>query len=309
MAWHSHRRRIPPKHPSQQPSLILLDQFSSGDIHRWKDLKDKFLKFHWDYYSNLVYQRSKVADKINSALFEAAESKFLFKNWQRTLKHKYSTEPLSVEGSLVDPGGRFNIGDINPSQFPCFPALYVAADKDTSLQELLSQKIDPGRENRALDFALANPASITHISLSGSLDSIIDLKKPEKLHSFVDLIKDFSIPEHLKQTAKMIGLSSLELIQTVPKLEDALLSPHWREWPIQFDVPVTSQIFGQLVVEAGIEGILYTSKFSGHDCLAIFPQNFDEDSGSFVQLDDAAPKETQIHRWDAKTWNEYQKSK
>ena len=270
---------------------------------------EEFLKFHWDYYSNLVYQRSKVADKINSALFEAVERKFPFKNWQRTIKHKYSTEPLSVEGSLVDPGGRFNIGDINPSQFLCFPALYVAADRDTSLQELLSQKIDPGQENRALDFALANPASITHISLSGSLDSIIDLKKPERLHSFVDLIKDFSIPDHLKETAKRIGLESLELIHTVPKLVDALLFPNWREWPMQFDVPATSQIFGQLVVEAGIEGILYTSIFSGKDCLAVFPQNFDEPSGSFVQLDDEAPKETKIRRWDAKAWNEYQKSR
>lgn len=78
---------------------------------------------------------------------------------------------------------------------------------------------------------------------------------------------------------------------------------------MQFDVPVTPQIFGQIAVEAGIEGILYPSKFlDGGDCLAIFPQNFDETSGSFVQLDDEAPKEARIRRWDAKTWKENKSS-
>ena len=72
-----------------------------------------------------------------------------------------------------------------------------------------------------------------------------------------------------------------------------------------FDVPTTSQIFGQLVVEAGIEGILYSSKFTNKNCLAVFPQNFDETSGSFIQLDDETPAGVTIPRLDARVWKEF----
>jgi len=151
-------------------------------------------------------------------------------------------------GSLTDPGGRFNIGDINPAQFPLFPALYIASDKETALQEALCQRIDPKNSNNALNYALANPASITNVSVSGRLDTIIDLNQPDKLQHFVDLIKNFTYPDHLKQIAKMLRLKDTpDVIRTLPKLMEALLAPNWREWPMQFDVPFASQIFGQLV--------------------------------------------------------------
>ncbi len=301
-----HVHRIPFKRPAKktQSAFILLDQFSVADIHKWIAIKDHVSKFHWDYYSNLAYQRSKVIDEVRKSLLEAVERDFKFAKWQRAVKYKYALEPFSVAGSLIDPGARFNIGDINPAQFSPFPALYIASDKDTALQELLSQKIDPGQESRALDFALSNPSSIANVSLSGSLDSIINLKHPDKLQLFVDLIKTFSIPAHLNEMAKKVNLPEPELITTVSKLVDALLAPDWRVWPMQFDVPVASQIFGQLVADAGIEGILYTSKFTGKDCLAIFPQNFEEVSGSFIKLDDEAPAEIKTRQLDAKSWKE-----
>lgn len=292
--------------PQSRSEFILLDQFSVEDIQKWKSFKDQFLKFHWDYYNDLAYQRSKISDKIKKSILEAAEKTFKFEKWQRAIKYKYTLKPLSVAGSLIDPGGRFNIGNINPSLFPPFPSLYLAVDKDTSFQELLCQKIDSGQEDRALDFALASPDSISIVSLSGSLDSIINLKNPEKLRPFVDLIKGFSIPDYLKKTAKKIGEREPEVIRTIPKLIDSFSDSNWRLWPMQFDVPVASQIFGQLVADAGIEAILYTSKFTGKDCLAIFPQNFDE--SSFIELDDAAPAETKIRRLDSKSWNVFLKS-
>jgi hypothetical protein len=63
---------------------------------------------------------------------------------------------------------------------------------------------------------------------------------------------------------------------------------HSRRWPIMFDVPSTSQVFGSLVMNAGIEGILYNSTITQKACLAIFPQNF-LNSSTFIELDDAAP--------------------
>jgi len=305
-------RYIQPKHrpPQVHSTFFLLDRFSVGDINKWIAFKDRFLKYHWDYYNDLAYQRSKIADKIKESLLGAAQKALTFKKWQRAVKYKYANEPFSVAGSLIDPGGRFNVGDINPSQFPPFPALYLASDKETAIQELLSQKIDPKQNIQKLDpldFALTSHDSIAIVSLSGSIGSIINLKEPKGLQPFVDLIKDFPVSDSLKKTSKAIGEQEPELIRTVSKLLDILLDPNWRLWPMQFDVPVTSQIFGQLVSEAGIEGVLYTSKFTGNDCLAIFPHNFEE--GSFIQLDDEAPKETKICHLDTKTWNEIKKLK
>ena len=305
-----HIRYIQPKTSPPQARLpfVPLDQFSVEDIHKRIVFKEQFLKYHWDYYNDLAYQRFEITDKIKKSLLGAAQKAFTFEKWQRAVKYKYANEPFSVSGSLTDPGGRFNIGDINPSQFPPFPALYLASDKDTALQELLSQKIDPNQgipKISPLDFALTNNDSIAIVSLSGCIDSIINLKEPKALQSFVDLIKDFSVSDSLRKISKSIGEQEPELIRTVSKLMDSLLDPNWRSWPMQFDVPVASQIFGQLVSESGIEGILYTSKFTCNDCLAIFPQNFEE--SSFIQLDDEAPKETKICRLDSKTWNDIQR--
>lgn len=310
MAKRRHFRFIPPKHPikkSPASAFILLDQFSVEDIKKWAAFKDQILKFHWDYYNDLAYQRSRLSNEIKKSLLEATQKTFKFSNWQRAVKYKYTLTPLSTVGSIMDPGGRFNIGDFNPAQFPPFHALYLSADKNTALQELLSQKIPPDQKNPKLDpldFALMNQTSLTIVSVRGTLNSIINLKEPENLQSFVELIKGFDIPDALKETAHKIRLPEPDLIRTVPKLIDCLLTPNWREWPMQFDVPFSSQIFGQMVIEAGIEGILYPSKFSGKDCLTIFPQNFDSLSGSFIELEGELPSGVKMARIDAKTWNQ-----
>lgn len=301
-----HRRRIQffrQKSITSQahPTLILLDQFSVNDIHKWTAHKDKFLKYHWDYYNDLAYQRSKVIDKIKKSLLGAAQKNFPFDNWQRAVKYRYTNDPLSVEGSLFDPGGRFNIGDINPSQFPPFPALYMARDKDTAIQELLNQGVEKNARLDPLELALTNPDSISIVSVSGLLSSIINLKEPSNLEPFINLIKDFIVPEYLKKAAKDIKEKEPELIRSVPKLIESLMDPNWRVWPMQFDVPVASQIFGQMVSNTGIEGILYTSKFTSKDCLAIFPQNFDENA--FIELDGQIPQATKISRLDREIWH------
>jgi hypothetical protein len=259
-------------------SLLTLSQKNRGQA-----IKEDILKFYWDFHSELAYQRSKIIESINSSLIKASIKDFKFNKWQRAVKYKYSLDPLSTVGSLVDPGGRFNIGDIKP-QFTQFPALYIASDKMTALQELLSQNVKEGtdQEKQAFDFALTSTASVTNLSVSGVLNAVIDLNKGNELQNFVDLIKNFKIPDHLKESAKKINLPSVDLVTSVSILVTALLDPNWRANPMQFDVPATSQIFGQLAMEAGIEGIVYPSKFSGKDCLVIFPQNFEKNPKSFI---------------------------
>jgi len=296
----SRPRRHRQKPSGQGSAWFLLDQFSVQDIERWTQFRDEILRFHWDYYTSLAYQRSQIADDLRKALLEATEGPFQFSKWQRITKYKYALDPLSVRGSLTDPGGRFNIGDINPAQFPPFPALYVAVDKDTAPQEVLSQNVAPGKESDALDFALVRPDSIAVVSLSGSLDSVVNLKHPAKLEAFVNLIKDFSIPDHLTDMAKARRLDPPKLVRDTAQLLNVLLQPNWQGWPMQFDVPAPCQIFGQLVAQAGVGGILYPSKFNSKDCLAVFPQNF-EDTDAFVQLDDVSPPTVRVRRLDAKS--------
>ncbi|UPT74155.1 MAG: hypothetical protein M0D55_20465 [Elusimicrobiota bacterium] len=76
-----------------------------------------------------------------------------------------------------------------------------------------------------------------------------------------------------------------------------MLDPNWRQWPSLFGVPNSSQIFGQLAVEAGIEGVIYPSKFNERPNVAIYPKNIGGDS--FVELADAVAPETKVRRIDA----------
>ena len=82
-----------------------------------------------------------------------------------------------------------------------------------------------------------------------------------------------------------------------------MLTDDWRMAPQLFDVPSNSQIFGHLVMRAGIEGIVYPSKLTGKDCVALFPRNF-RDTTSFAEMDDPAPEGVELMRLDESTWRE-----
>jgi hypothetical protein len=80
-----------------------------------------------------------------------------------------------------------------------------------------------------------------------------------------------------------------------------LLTKDWRVSPVHGDVPANSQIFGALIYQAGIEGILYPSTLTGKECLAIFPNNFAVTS-SYIQLDDEPPHAKVERRIDSNNW-------
>lgn len=285
-------------HTRKTPTLLLLDTFSARDLDRWETQKEKILRYYWDLYSALAYERRKIDDQIKIALLEAACGPYEFNKWQRQVRYKYSLSPLSPKGSLIEPGGRFNIPTMNPDQIPSFPALYIAEDKETTLQEAGQQNND-SRNLSALDLALIKKDSISIVSVSGKLESIIDLQHPAKLKQFLNLIKGFSIPKNIIQSARKIGLESPSTVQNLNALIDSLLEPNWRAMCMQLDVPANCQIFGQLVANAGIGGILYPSKFTKKNCLAIYPQNFEGDS--FVAIEGDSPVGA-VSRLDTNIW-------
>jgi len=67
---------------------------------------------------------------------------------------------------------------------------------------------------------------------------------------------------------------------------------------MHYDLPSPSQVFGQIVMDAGIEGILYTSILTDKSCIVVYPQNF-ANSSSFVEIDDPVPADTVQKRIDA----------
>lgn len=76
---------------------------------------------------------------------------------------------------------------------------------------------------------------------------------------------------------------------------------------MQRDIPSNSQIFGQIVRSAKIEGILYPSKMSNGKqklCIAIFPENFD-DSNSFVEIEDDVPESVTNKRLDQYSYRNF----
>lgn len=294
--WKPRRRKpIPPN-----PTVYHLDTFSLEDVQRWKQGQDEFKRVYWDWYSQLAFQRSKILPEIKTALAEAAIGPFDFNDYQRAVKYRWSLDPLSVRGSLLDEaGGRFNIGDIDRTKFTPFASLYLGEDKMTALQEMF--QVDPQGEGEftAEELALTNPGSETCVATFGSLETIIDLSQPNRLKDFVDLIKGFTVSEELVRAGRKLGIN-VNVVLEVTQLLLTLTTPNWRSFPEHVDVPANCQIFGQLVSEAGIEGIKYPSKYAGKSCLAVFPQNF-RGKDSFVELKDQPPPGVTRTRLDSNT--------
>jgi hypothetical protein len=255
-------------------------------LKRRADIAKRFREYHTRLCMELAQQRRAIKDQLHSALGRNCLSPYTFGRWQRAIRWEYASHPLCTVGSLIS-GGRFNIGrDIEPLMFPPFPAFYVAKDKETALQEAFGQ--DSTKGMTALDLALARPESVLVFSVSGSLDQVLDLRVPGCLKEFVDLIKDFKVSPGLEKEARSLPVRPASVIKTTKQLQDSLLTPNWRQSTTLCEIPANSQFFGQLAMSAGIEGILYPSKLTGKDCLAIFPNNFLGGSSHF-ELDDAPP--------------------
>lgn len=267
----------------------LLEQGTLSDLKNALSFTNDLLAYEWQKFYELEYQRNKIAAKLRSALLTNCKKNFLFKEWQRAVKWRYSLHPLSTFGSTKSFGQRFNCGEDINSSITAFHALYLAENKDTALQETLGQQHtahDSIMSPREL--ALTNPESESIVSVSGKLDFIIDLTVPRTLNMFVSLVKDFKYSKDLQTRAKQLRLPKPGIAKDNNSLLQTLLDPLWRSNPAQYDIPANSQIFGKLVCDAGIDGILYPSRQTSKLCLAIFPINF-EKGDSFIEFDHAPP--------------------
>lgn len=282
----------------KHPGIHLLESGTLKDLNEAKFHNKKLLNYHWNYYSELARQRNEIQDQIQEALIQTSIS-YEISNWQRAVKYKYGLHPLSTVGSLTNIGGRFNTGINVNTEVPSFSGLYIAQNKDTALQEHLGQI--PNSKLSAREMALTNPASETIVSISGKFDKVFDLTNEKAVEPFLCLIARFKLSKELKAMAYELGEANPETIKTVKRLVDSFLHPDWRIYPSRYDVPSNSQIFGHLVYSAGLEGILYPSKFTNDPCLIIYPKNFVA-TESYIQIDDEPPHKKVPIKIDGSNW-------
>lgn len=287
-----------------RPKFTLVDQFGLASIRAGKSQGTRIRRFQWRFYAELEEQRARCAEDLHKAILRAATDLFKFDAWQRAVRTRWSLKPLSAAGSLNPPGGRFNVGSL--ASFESLPALYVARDKPTALSEALGGAAGGTRGLNALEIALASPDSVSVQSVSGDLHTVVRLDEPDRLQSFVDIVKGFSISADLqrlgREIARDVGVPSPKfLVTTVKELVRGLEAPDWRALPVQVGIPSVPQVFGRLALRAGAEAIVYRSGRGGSLCLAVFPTAF-EGSPSHVSLDDEQPRKDVIMRLDRTTW-------
>lgn len=290
------------RNSSKTSVSYLLEQGTLTEMRRNKKIIEVLLKYYWDLHHDLAYQRKLIESDLISALNEDCIPDYEFKNWQRTVKYKYSDHPLSTLGSLLPPGGRFNIGEINTTSFTPFPGLYIAKDKGTALQETLCpESVEDKNALTSLELALTDKKSISIVSVSGILERVFDLRNDNSLKKFASLIKNFKISPSVIKLADKCNMKRPNTIKTKKELFNSMMQDDWRLFPMQYDIPANSQIFGQIVHTAKIDGVLYCSCVTGKDCLVIYPRNF-EYSSSYIQLDHEPPSEKTPKRLDRTCW-------
>jgi len=278
---------------SQSKFFHLLESTNEDAIKNAKDIANKQAKYAWALYSELALQREQVFDDLKQSLLSNCTENYIFNNWQRAVKFRYSLHPLCTLGSLSYIGGRFNIGEsININTTP-FTALYIAENKDTALQEHLSQVENISTELTSQEIALNNPQSESILRINGVLELVIDLTNKSCLKDFANIIKSFYKSKYIDLLAKQAQLTPHKIIKSTDMLLKELLTKQWRRDAALYNIPTTSQLFGQIALMTGISGILYPSKFTEKNCLAIFTQNF-KNSDSWLKIADAIPDDSII---------------
>lgn len=280
-----------------------LDTFSLRNDRLSKQRYQAIANYFWEHYCYFAQKRSEIIEELKQALAVNCNT-YAFSHWQRIVGYKFSLDPLSAKGSILnDPGGRFNIGDIDQIKFSQFGALYIAEDRETAYREKFG--LYPDEKNLGLsadELSLTSSDSVSIVTLKGDINQVLDITKTASLKDFFNLLKNIKLPKSLLNKAKKLNLNPIpHQIKTPNELKSSLLLHDWRQYPMFIDIPANSQIFGQIAYLAGIEAILYPSKMSEKKCLAVFPKNFAQ-SPSYIEIDNEVPDEIKCRRLDAHTY-------
>lgn len=268
---------------TKKQSFYVLDELSAHDIKKWMKHYNEIADYCWDHFSYFAHKRSRIYEDLKNALRVNTQA-FKFNNWRRIIDNRFFNEPLSSQGSILHfPGGRFNIGDIDPIKFPRFGALYLAEDTATALREKLGLK--PKEFIDGLTAEEINVAgNISNFVVRGNLTYVLDIQNDDSLKDFFELISKIHLPTQFISRAAKLNISPMRDASNVHELIQTFLRSDWNIMPTQFDVPANPQILGQLAHSAGIEAILYPSVKTKQKCLAIYPENF-KNTDAYIELE------------------------
>lgn len=298
----SRKSKVVQLHGDNSKILCVLETTNSQEIRNFNKRIQLFLGYWNEFHSSLAFSRTGIMESLQDAIRSKTARDFQFTDWTRIVKYRWTMKPLSAEGSLLaDGGGRFNIGEIDGTRFPIFPALYLAENADIAFREVFGP--DPKCKGLdALDYSLTKPDSYTCVRVSGQLETVFDLTDPENLGPYVELIKTIKFPKYVETTANLLALDKPRTVKNIRELYKTFFAENWRIYPMQCDIPANSQIFGQIAEAAGVQGIIYPSTKGTGKCLAVYPRNF-RNSNSFVALMDPQPEQGEvISRLDTSSW-------
>jgi hypothetical protein len=251
----------------------------------------------------LEAQRVRHYEGLMEAIRSSVATKpFQIDGWSRAVTVKWTNNPLSAAGSLKHIGGRFNYGrQINDYEFTPFPALYIGSSHKVALAERVPPPARPSRLTNN-ELALVKPPSYSYYVLNGTLHKILDITKAKSLRKVNEIMATFEKDDVIDDLAKLAGMPPIPLVRQPGELKRLLQALYWQGAPTQINLPAAPQVFGKMVRDAGVEGILYNStKAKEGKCLAIFPENI-EGSPSSIGLADAPPKSIEHTILDKETW-------
>jgi hypothetical protein len=264
---------------------LLLEYFDDNQLLAWRASGTAIQDYHYLWYFELERQRASNQIQILEALSLEPGISVPLSGWGRALAYKYSAAPLSCIGSLMWVGGRFNYGvDIDSSRFAPFPALYLAEDAETALREMHGLQRETTRGGlTALELSLLSQSGVAWVTVDGHAHNIFDLTSAANLHKVATVLAKFSLSRAVRAAEDRMGAVPLKLLQTPEELFASFMVEGWREFPVQVNTPANSQLFAHLLIQAGFEGVLYSSTITGKRNLALFTRQF-KNSASIVSV-------------------------
>ena len=256
---------------------------------RLESQTNEHLKFWKEFQSYLANEREQKIDELKDCLWAARSNELALSDCSRIVDSEWSNLPLSSMGSIKrKPGGRFNFGGIS-SFHADFEALYIADHHDTAFLEKFHRSPGETVENdrtifHPQDFALMDIGGYVHFKINARLKSVLDLRNPQALAKFAEVISSIDATEYFHSWAKSERIS-MAMVTDTETLNKFVYEANYTQWAIWLDQPSISQWIGHYARLAGISAIVYHSvrnTESGTN-YAIFSDNL-EATNSYVEL-------------------------
>jgi hypothetical protein len=278
----------------QQAEIISPEEYVEKYLTRLEKYDQTRLEFEHDFQGYLASEREKRIDKIIDALTNSALGGF--ENiCHRIVASDYGADPLCTYGSLLD-SGRFNFGSVG-GHFNQFDCHYAASNYETAFQEKFHYSLEDLKDGplSPSEMSVMPVGSFNNIRVDISLSRCLDLRDPDSLKSFFEVISEIAPSSTIQLKWKHFCKKNKikhERLLTINQLEQLYFSiydPNFKQFETFLDLPSNSQWLGHYARLAGIQGIIYMSLRNENGFnIAVFPSNL-KNTDSYIKLTDNVP--------------------